>query len=300
MKTKAFLFAAIATTLVACDNNNRPAEEPVAAVINAAITDEADTRVAGNVWLKGDCIGVTTTSRGLTQYTNIPYAYDGSKFQPVSTVIYFQSPDAVTFRAYYPHSGTAGTDPAVVAVTTGADNQTADRQPSIDCLFASGATADKYNPTVNFTGQYAFRHCMSQLTLTLAEGDDISFATLEGYTLDNLKLVGTFDTATGTAAPADDAEATPLAIDLSAAAVANGQCVSSLILLPQPAAAGLPITIGVDGQQYKATLRIDGDELLPGSNYTFTVKVKKNAIDVQQSDIRPWNEVPGSELDAEM
>lgn len=295
MKTKALLFAAIATTLVACENNNRPAEEPVAAVINATISDVPLTRASGTVWAPNDQIGITATSQGQTQYANIAYTYRDAKFQPLESTIYFQDDAEVTFRAYYPYCGTAGTDPGVINVETGAATQTAALQPGIDFLYAGGATASKFQPEVKFR----FVHCMSQITLTFIEGDDISFATLEGYTLDNLKPTGTFDTATGTAT-ATATQAEPLTIDLTASAEAGKQCISRLIVLPQPAPDGLPIHIVVDGETYQATLNIDSNELKPGNNYVFNITVNKTDIDVQSADIQPWNDIPANDVDAQM
>ncbi|WP_300814383.1 fimbrillin family protein [uncultured Bacteroides sp.] len=295
MKTKALLFAAIATALVACDNNNQPAEQPVAAVINATISDVPLTRASGTVWAPNDQIGITATSQGRTQYTNIAYFYQDKKFLPQGGTIYFQDDAEVTFRAYYPYCGTAGTDPGVINVETGAATQTAALQPGIDFLYAGGATASKFQPEVKFR----FAHCMSQITLTFIEGDDISFATLEGYTLDNLKPTGTFDTATGTAT-ATATQAEPLTIDLTASAEAGKQCISRLIVLPQPAPDGLPIHIVVDGETYQATLNIDSNELKPGNNYVFNITVNKTDIDVQSADIQPWNDIPANDVDAQM
>lgn len=295
MKTKALLFAAIATALVACDNNNQPAEQPVAAVINATISDVPLTRASGTVWAPNDQIGITATSQGRTQYTNIAYFYQDKKFLPQGGTIYFQDDAEVTFRAYYPYCGTAGTDPGVISVETGAEAQTAALQPGIDFLYAGGATASKFQPEVKFR----FAHCMSQITLTFIEGDDISFATLEGYTLDNLKPTGTFDTATGTAT-ATATQAEPLTIDLTGSAEAGKQCISRLIVLPQPAPDGLPIHIVVDGETYQATLNIDSNELKPGNNYVFNITVNKTDIDVQSADIQPWNDIPANDVDAQM
>lgn len=287
MKTRILTLAAIALTAVACDKNyNQPAEQVVAAVINASIDNAPLTRASGTVWAPNDQIGITTTSEERTQYTNIAYTYQDKKFQPLESTIYFQSDDEVTFRAYYPYCGTAGTDPGVINVETGADFQTAALQPDIDFLYADGATASKFQPEVKFS----FAHCMSQLTLTFIEGNDISFATLEGYTLDNLKTTGTFDTATGTAT-ATAGQAQPLTIDLTASTVTNGKCTSQLIVLPQPAPTGLPIHIPVDGETYNATLHIADDELQPGNNYVFNITVNKTAIEVEEADIQPWTDV---------
>lgn len=305
---KYIYLAAAALMLAACNNDNEPATPdngPVAAQINAAIEQSTLTRATGTTWGTGDRIGITATSQTGTQYTNIAYAYNGTSFTAEGTGIYFQDTDEVTFNAYYPFTGMAGTSAGTVSVSTAATNQTAANQPTIDYLFASGATASKENPVVNFTGDAAFRHRMSQITLTFKEGDDISFANrlLESYSLKRLYLDGTFDTATGKAEA--DATGARKDLDLSLPVVAAGttSVVSSVILLPQEVANGtISLVVVVDGQYYYATLTIpnSGKALEPGCNYIWPVTVSKTGLTVGQAQIEDWKDVTGSDTFATM
>ena len=206
----------------------------------------------------------------------------------------------MTFHAYYPFVPTPGTAAApLTGVSTDATNQTAENQPLIDFLYASGATASKDAPTVSFTGDHAFTHRMSQVTLTFIEGDDMDLDGAWGYTLGGLKLQGTFNPQDGTAT-ADDVEAKPLVLSLSEVETANARyTASSLILFPQDAAS-IALTVTLSGQPYTATLTVKDGKLQPGNNYTWDVTVSKTGLVVGDAEIEDWNDVNGGGTTATM
>ena len=197
MKTRFFALAALALTLVACNNDNENLNgDPVAAQFTADIAPA--TRASGTTWTGGDRIGITDIGND-TQYGNVPFILKNGKFEAEGKVIYIEDTNPHTFRAYYPYNTTGG----ILAATTDATAQ--QNQPAIDFLFASGATGDKNNPVVSFTDKTAkggednsFHHRMSQITLTFEAGDGVDFSVVkpERYTLDGLLLTGTFNTAT--------------------------------------------------------------------------------------------------------
>lgn len=190
MKTRFFAFAALALTLAACNNDNENLNDgPVAAQFIADITPATRVNSEGTDWTDGDRIGVTGAG-----FTNVPYKRESGQFVTDGTTIYFNDTETKTFNAYYPYQAEGGT----VTVNTAADKQ----GPGIDFLFASGATGNTHNPTVSFTGDHAFHHCMSLIKFIFKAGDGLSFNETEpaGYTLEGLKHEGTFDTATGTTA----------------------------------------------------------------------------------------------------
>ena len=206
MKTRFFALAALALTLAACTNDNENLNDgPVAAQFIADITPATRVNSEGTGFTDDDRIGITGAG-----FTNVPYVRESGQFVPDGTVIYFNDTETKTFNAYYPYQADGGT----VTVSTAADKQGS----GIDFLFASGATGDTYNPTVSFTDDHAFKHCMSLIKFTFKAGDGIIFNGMEpaSYTLGGLKLEGTFDTATGTTAVTAAAES-PITMQLGGA-----------------------------------------------------------------------------------
>ena len=239
MKTRFFAFAALALTLAACNNDNENLNDgPVAAQFIADITPATRVNSEGTDWTDGDRIGVTGAG-----FTNVPYKRENGKFVTDGTTIYFNDTETKTFNAYYPYQAEGGT----VTVSTAADKQ----GTGIDFLFASGATGDTHNPTVSFTGDHAFHHCMSLIKFTFKAGDGLSFNETEpaGYTLEGLKHEGTFDTATGTTAVTATSN-TPITMQL------GGATTSQVIILPQEVNSSLKLKVSFNGQSYKATLKL--------------------------------------------
>ena len=137
---------------------------------------------------------------------------------------------------------------------------------------------------------------MSQITLTIEAGDGVDFSVIkpERYTLDGLKLTGTFNTADGIATADDGAQTGELTMEL-----ADGNLTSSVILFPQ-AAASLPLNVNYRSQNYRATLTVPEGALKAGNNYTYTVKVRNRGIEVSQATIAAWNEIDGGEVGADL
>ena len=296
MKTRFFALAALALALAACNNDNEILNNdgPVAARFIADIAPA--TRASGTTWDNGDRIGVTDIGND-TQYGNVPFILKNGKFEAEEKVIYIEDAETHTFRAYYPYNAAGGT----LAATTDATAQ--QNQPAIDFLFASGATGDKNNPVVSFTDKTAkggednsFHHRMSQITLTFEAGDGVDFSVVkpERYTLDGLKLTGTFNTADGIATADDGAQTGELTMEL-----ADGNLTSSVILFPQ-IAESMPLAVNFNGQEYRATLTVPEGALKAGNSYTFTVKVRNGGIEVGEATIAPWNNVDGGEESAEL
>lgn len=291
MKQKLILTALLTVSLAACTNDNDPTvpgDGEVAARVVADI-DNVATRASGTAWTPDDRIGISTVPGPKTQYTNIPYKWDGGNFKADDGgTIYFQSPETVTFYAYYPYNENGGT----VEATTDAEAQK--NLPVIDFLYASGATAKKTAPTVSFTGEASFRHCMSQITITLKEGDNMDFSNgkLESYTLNGLVLKGSFDTKTGTAKTKAGEQASALTMKIE-----GDYSYAPVILFPQETDGTIGLEVSVEGETYKATLRIpEGrNDLQAGRHYIFPVTVKKSGLTVSTAEIKEWNTVNGSD-----
>lgn len=289
MKTRLFAFAALALTLAACNNDNENLNDgPVAAQFIADITPATRVNSEGTDWTDGDRIGVTGAG-----FTNVPYKRENGKFVTDGTTIYFNDTETHTFHAYYPYQSDGGT----VTVSTAADKQGAD----IDFLFASGATGDTHTPTVSFTDKTdkggpdnSFHHCMSLIKFTFKAGDGIIFNETEpsGYTVDGLKLEGTFDTATGTTAVTAASES-PITMQL------GGATTSQVIILPQGVTTSLDLTVSFNGLDYTATLpnpsKPDANQFSAGYAYTYNITLSNNGITVEEPEIKPWE--PGDSND---
>ena len=178
-----------------------------------------------------------------------------------------------------------------MTVSTAADKQ----GPGIDFLFASGATGDTHNPTVSFTGDHAFKHCMSLIKFTFKAGDGISFSETDpaGYTLYGLKHEGTFDTATGTTAVTAISN-TPITMQL------GGATTSQVIILPQEVNSSLELKVSFNGQSYNAQLKLPATPTAnfytAGYAYTYIVTLNNKDIEVSDPTINPWK--PGDSNDA--
>lgn len=294
MNTRLLPIAVLALCAVACTNDNENLNDgPVAAVINAEISDAVSTRASGTAWAERDEIGISESRFG---YANVLYRWENGKFTPAGTIIFFQDDDPTTFSAYYPYDADGGT----LTATTDATAQ--QNQPAIDFLYATGATASTHNPEVNFTDNTAaggtdcsFHHCMSQITLTFEAGSGVDFNTVKptGYTLSGLVLEGSFDTTTGTAETDANAQTADLTMEL------DGVLTSSVILFPQ-STASIELSVNYNSQPYTATLTIPDGALKAGNNYTYTVTVRNKDLSIESAKITDWNPVTGGNVSADL
>ena len=292
MNTKLFTLAALALSLAACTNDNEVMDNgPVAAVINAEISDAVATRASGTQWDNGDAIGITG---GI--YTDIRYVYSNGSWtvDDASGPIFFQTPDKVNFTAYYPQ----GAETADITITAGQQSTVPDEQTGftpqsqIDFLYGTGTGGVSTGGKVDFS----FSHRMSRLVLNFIAGPDVNLADLSKYTLSGLSMTGSFDTATG------EAKATGTASDLTMDAAYITSSSSSLILFPQ-AVTDATLKVELGGQNYTATLTFPKANavqgLESGYSYTYNVTIKKDVLIVSKADINKWGEGGVFDIDAE-
>lgn len=294
MKTsRLFLMSMAAFALAACNNDiDNLTDGQVAAKISANI-ENVQTRAAGQSWDTNDKIGISCTSDGNTNYTNVLYTIDNKTTGSFSstTPIYFQDLQEVTFSAYYPYEAAGGT----ISKTIAAADQTVEAQKDIDYMYASGAKASKISPEVKFIDNGAgqdcrFQHRMVQLNLTFNKGKDTDLTKMTNFTVKNLKMEGTFNTSDGTAAATATAAAD---LTITERPASSDTYSRSLILFPQDVTSGkFNLELTLDNVTYKAELSIpsSGTALKSGFKYNYSIEVNKTEISVNQSDIAGWNE----------
>ena len=282
---KIFLLAAAVMALAACNNADNDVDGPVAAKVTATIGQSALTRASETLWANGDKIGITMGDR----YTNVPYTTAGNGVFTGDTMYFKNKTEPVTLTAYYPFAGTKGTAPGLIEASTIADNQTTDKQPGFDFLYAE-ENATGSEPNVNFT----FSHRMSKLTLIFKNGNNgTDVGKLTSYQIDGLVLDGTFDTTTGVCAANNVA---PESLSMTTTGVESGRQLPSLIVFPQ-ATAGKTVTLKIkdnENQDYACTLNFGDDGIVSGNNYQFTITVNKTGLIVNTSTITDWNKQESS------
>ena len=292
-----------AAMIISCSDNGGAAFDtaPVAAVVKGSV-GSGDTLAPDDPQTSGSTGFSTDDKIGITggKYTNIPYTYREGGFQPYNTAIVFTNSNPVTFSAYYPYDESVTAESPIINIDTSANNQTADKQRAIDFLYATGATASSANPKISFTGEKAFSHAMSKVTITFKEDTSINFDNVkpENFTLSGLKLEGTFDTSNGTAEPGNDAAASALTVDIP-----SDTLESSLILIPQTVDVGAGITVTFNGNDYIGTLsNSDADTSLTlnsGHEYRFTVTISNIDLEIT-ARVEPWNKTNSTYIEAIM
>lgn len=302
MRQIAFILLA-AAMIISCSDNGGAAFDtaPVAAVVKGSIGNGDTTSPDDSQ--TSESTGFSTDDRiGITggKYTNVLYAYGEGGFQPYNTAIVFTNSNPVTFSAYYPYDENVTEGSPTINIDT--SNQTADAQKKIDFLYANGAEASSARPAISFTGENTFSHAMSKVTIKFVAGSYISFDNIKPneFTLSNLKLKGTFDTAKGEAKTGDEATASALTV-----AIPSDTLESSLILIPQTVDGGAGIKVTFNDTYYTGNLSNSPDtnttslKLQPGHEYKFTVTISNYNLEIT-ARVEPWNKTNSTYIEAIM
>lgn len=320
MKSKYLLIATAATLLAACSNDeNEVNNGPVEARVTAGI-DGPKTRAVDDSWSGGNTIGVMVTnaptSTMATLYKNVEYTVGSAgttgTFTAASEGIFFQdASETVTFAAYSPYQSSAdvatlpGTDGTVTGGDT-KDQSTTEKQEAFDYLFASGATASRSNPTVEFKESNQFKHKMSRLILVLNTSATDGFTTDQVfnaiYKLGGLKHEGTFKVTNGTAAVSPSASAVSdwTITDNAKKDDTTGKTRTyTMILYPQSLSGALTFSATIGGQTYVNKSDIQ-PALAAGTSYTYTITMKKTGLSVSGCTIEGWTNNTGGSGNAEM
>jgi hypothetical protein len=308
MRIKSLISAALAATLVACSSSNDVTDAndtnygKVAAQVIAGVGSR--TRMSDTSWEAGDSIGVfaigsnqaTTTMVDL--YTNAKYTLsqgsnsgNGTFTADKNNAIYYENNgEIVTFAAYYPYRADAKN------FTIDTRDNSAEGQRQIDILYATGAYGSTESPALYFTGDKEFRHVMSKLSFNIKCSTDDGFAT--SALPDDAKVYisglvhdGTIDIYGDAVPHIQDGVKSDYRWDVT-------DTYRSLILIPQNLTT-TPITIEVivGGQSYRNNTSITPN-MEPGTAYTYTITLRKKALEVSGSTIAPWKDGNGGSGDA--
>ena len=312
MKKFRFLYIAAAALLFAACANEEDGignNGPVAATVKADISNNIKTRgtAEDNSWTAGDAIGVYVTSSGYTTGDNKKYVTtngDGT-FEAAdnNNTIYFKNNEETTFSAYYPYNK---------YLTDGKMNwniaEVEANQPcKADVLFASGATASKASPTVNFTdAEHRFKHCMSLVEFKIKPGQGVKDNNYKFNRL-NMKGIftsGKFDTRTGSVEAAGDRETLTRFFNNDVSFESEESF--AYIMLPQSLESNkmdIEIYLLLNDSEVKYTTSITpttNGQFEGGKKYTYNITVKNTGITIENANIVPWGNGDSSDLDAEI
>ena len=309
MKKFRFLYIAAAALLFAACANEEDGignSGPVAATVQADIVKNVTRATTDDTWSKNDAIGVYASSSGYTAGDNKKYVTtngDGT-FEAAdnNNTIYFKNNEETTFSAYYPYSESLKNG----KMDWNMDEVKANQPCKADVLFASGATASKASPTVNFTdAEHNFKHCMSLVEFKIKPGQGVKY---NNYRFNRLELKGIFrsgqfDTRTGAVITVGDRGS--IRRDFDDVNFENEESFA-YIMLPQSLESNkmdIDIYLLLYDSEVKYTTSITpttNGQFEGGKKYTYNITVKNTGITIENADIVPWGNGDSSDLDADI
>ena len=260
------------------------------------------------------------TSTGNTTGTNVKYEYSETGDFVSANPIYFRDSEEQTFSAYYPYIDDPNNDKFDEDGWLKNDWTIDYSNPSNtllanDFLFASGATASKASPMVNFIDlnnvgeslpekDHRFKHKMSMIEFTVSAGEGIESrkSNLQSITLDKIKTQGKINVKTG----ATEVTGTSTKATLPVTGLLTENRVCQFILFPQQLE-NKELTISCNVMYNENTINNYTTKIsLPngfegGKKYTYTIRVHNNSIVIGNASITGWGiGVDNGSLDAEI
>ena len=261
MKTRDFLFAAAAlTVLTACssdDNTAEPMEQRTPVTLKYTTVDATETRAAQNLnegtFASGETVKVRISNTGENSWTDYDFttAAAGAMTAPATPPYYPAGAQNIDIVAYYP--ATAGTSFSVQT------DQTADADyKASDLMFASVTNQAKTSEAVNL----AFSHKLAKLNVNITAGTGVG--SISSVRLLNVKPTVSFNQATG-AVGSTTGSATTIAMSNNGAAVIPAQTIDGGLL-------------SIVTDKGTATYTVASKEFAAGQQYTINITVNLRAI----------------------
>lgn len=307
MKKFRFLYIAAAALLFAACANEEDGignSGPVAATVKADIVKNITRATTDNTWSNNDAIGVNVTSIGYTIGDNVKYTTAGDGNFTSDNPIYFaDARETVNFNAYYPYQENVDGN-GIVNNWNMAEVKEGEPCPA-DFLFATGATATKSSPQVQFTGDNQFKHCMSMIRLTFkaGKGIDANNANLKN----NLKLKGIYKTGsinTQTGEVAISGDRGIFESDVDNKSLKNG-VTCEFIVFPQSLdnnKMDIELEVADNGTINTYTTSLPSstnNEFKGGYLYTYTISINNTGVVIDKAGITAWQTSDEGSLDAE-
>lgn len=291
----AFATLTMAFALAACDNeelaNDPLADGPVSAQVTAGISQTLTRVSAGDdgsaSFTTDDIIHVVASGTSTHDYA---LQSDGT-WSAGNNPYYFQDTNPVPFQAWFASPDvTVGTD-NTIRVNTASQAVDDDGWNVNDILVSGTVQAGVDNgASVNFTGENAFSHIMSQLVFTFQRGDGISsLSTLTGYTVKDVFTDATLNTRTCILTPGSTTS--NIAVTGITSASGTTYTAAPIILVPQTftnASNEFNLEVTYNNQTYRATLNAPTYGLQPGYSYAYTVTIKNTGLEVSTAEIKSW------------
>ena len=307
MKKFRFLYIAAAALLFAACANEEDGignNGPVAATVKADIVKNITRATTGDTWSENDAIGVNVTSTGYTIGDNVKYTTTGDGNFTSDNPIYFaDARETVNFNAYYPYQENVDGN-GIVNNWNMAEVKEGEPCPA-DFLFATGATATKSSPQVQFTGDHQFKHCMSMIRLTFRAGKGINAnnANLKNkLKLKGIYKTGSINTLTGEVTVSGDRGIYESDVDNKS--LKNG-ATCEFIVFPQSLdnnKMDIELEVADNGTINTYTTSLPSstnNEFKGGYLYTYTISINNTGVVIDKAGITAWQTSDEGSLDAE-
>ncbi len=309
---KILFVAALAALCASCSDgetceSDRHDQIALSAAIAEVAADETRTGFTGSsaAWASGDVIGVFCTQASAV---NVPFTAAGAGASATwtsSPAIYWL--DGLTthkFLAYYPYAS-GNNDPAAVKIPA-LNAQTGTLSPAQDFMLSNnqnttGVLRSGGAVALTFTHAFSLVELKVQLGNGLAAGTTLTNAVLAGGASEKLftsDANSTIALSTGTITAGTTANT--LTAAPATAPTLSATPTSLYILLLPGTYVGPTLTLSIkDGgtTSYTTAAQPLGTlAFLPGTKYSYTVTVSRNAIAISNPTITDWTTVTGTPL----